>query len=819
MGKFPFKRPRIISKNFPEIDSHVDKVSKSLEGLVFSYSRHVDKTLQKKHLMLAVSSLALLVVLGSFISPKGKADSSIFYPETCLGGWINPRNAEGEPQTTSNGDASQFNDKNSAILPKNTNADIYCGNFTGEFDETTLPTKILVSLSLTKGDELYLETTIEGESFASSSQEILDTASTTEVSFTLVGSSTTSLLEASSSAATTSPTSSSTNPVLSVENIATTSLPVPVTQEAASAVGSVVEAVKDAILNLFESVQSVQSETDTVVIPPAPTEEPVPSEQPPQQSIEQPAPEPVPSEPTSLLESVLYSLFDNVVLKVWAQEEPPTVENAAEEPVIETPLQISEVAEEPITPTNVEVREVSIVESTTTLEIATSTAVEISSSTIATTTEVVSVESSSTPSATEDDENQFQNNFLEVFYTFDGSTWQSLGELNEISMKYRTFEIPVTASTSWTDMSNLQIKIESKKQLDDTPTVYLDGIKVEVLYETTLLHAHPDFDRDTILNDETVDGMRIVTIINNDNNQEEVWYMYLDVEEATSTLEALDVTEVTSTSTLALGSTTESTPVELSSTTQALSLDGATSSITRASSTLLSGTTTSMIKPIIPKNKWMRYEGIRPPNVSAKDFVIAIKTNDENPTPATPEVDVDEELPPDFALDIIKKIKGTFLNAIIVQLQKEGEEELWLYDVENNTQEKIDTGTSTSLSIDSPLGVKDGYVFWLSEDRSLVFAYNLATKEIKSQSVPPYDVSRGERGEVVFEGIPWKVILGVDSFMFFSEQTGEVFSDENSSVAEALRQKFKLDNKLDKEELSNLNLQVEVESVPSNEQE
>src|SRR4051812_19873156 len=114
MGKFPFKRPRIISKHFPELTPHVDRVTKSLEGLVFSYSEHVDKTLQKKHLMMAISSLALLVVLGSLISPKGIADSTIFYPHACLGGWINPKNAEGEPQTTSNEDESQFHGDNSA---------------------------------------------------------------------------------------------------------------------------------------------------------------------------------------------------------------------------------------------------------------------------------------------------------------------------------------------------------------------------------------------------------------------------------------------------------------------------------------------------------------------------------------------------------------------------------------------------------------------------------------------------------------------------------------------------------------------------------
>ncbi len=787
MGKFPFKRLRIISKNFPEIDSHVDRVSKSLEGLVFSYSRHVDRTLQKKHLMMAASSLTLLIVLGSFLSPTGKADSSIFYPKTCLGGWINTHNAEGEGQTTSNGDASQFTAKNSAILPKNTNADIYCGNFTGTFDETTKPTKILVSLSLTKGQDYLLETTIVGDSFASSSGEILDITSSTEVSFTLQASSTDVTKSGSTTLILASTTETS---LVQKEDIATTSLPIPVTEEAVSLVSGAINVVKDALINLFKNVQTNQTETDTVVIPIAP-EQVVPQQAPPQ-SEQAPV-------PTSFLETLLYNLAHNFVLTVFAQQE------------LVAPLEPQTVVDQTTeagTTTNSGTETTLIVVASSTAEASTSTLIEVSA--VATTTEIVA---SSTEKVAGED-NQFQNNFLEVFYTFDGTTWKSLGELNEISMKYRTFEIPVDASTSWNDMSQLQIKIESKKQLDDTPTIYLDSIKVDVIYERTLTSLHPDFSRDTILKDETIDGVRMVTIINNDNNQEELWYMYLDdkvaAEAATSTLSVASSTdEVGATSTLLVSSSTKNLLPKVSTSTEILS--NSTSTATGTLSFIDQATSTPNIKPIIPKNKWFKFEGVRQGSLSGKDFVQVIKKRDENPDSQDEKIKEDEM--PDFALDIIKRIKGTFLNAIVVQLQKGGEEELWLYDVENNTQEKIDTGTSTSLSVDSPLGVKGGYVFWLSEDRSLVFAYNIVTKEIKSQSVPSHNVSLGERGEVIFESIPWKVILGTDSFLFYSEATGEVFSDENGSVAEALRQKLKLDTLLNEEELSNLNLQVDASTV------
>ncbi|MBP6949235.1 MAG: hypothetical protein KBB50_04165, partial [Candidatus Pacebacteria bacterium] len=104
-----------------------------------------------------------------------------------------------------------------------------------------------------------------------------------------------------------------------------------------------------------------------------------------------------------------------------------------------------------------------------------------------------------------------------------------------------------------------------------------------------------------------------------------------------------------------------------------------------------------------------------------------------------------------------------------------------------------------------PFGMKDETVFWLSEDKTIVFSYNVITKVIDQKEIPPYDISLGERGVVFFDTIPWKVIVGSDQFSFFSEETGEVFSDDNLNVGEAFRIKEKLDTILKKEDLENLN--------------
>ena len=164
-------------------DSHNKNVAQSLESLVFSRTKAFKQSLTKKRLVIASSSLVVLIVLGTYFAPKGAAESAIFYPTSCLGGWMNPSLAQGQPETTSNDDVSQFNPDNSAVLAANTNADIYCGSFTGTFPEKTKPTKILISLSWAQaGNNAVVshqsDQNIVGESFASSSLDILDSSST-----------------------------------------------------------------------------------------------------------------------------------------------------------------------------------------------------------------------------------------------------------------------------------------------------------------------------------------------------------------------------------------------------------------------------------------------------------------------------------------------------------------------------------------------------------------------------------------------------------------------------------------------------------------
>ncbi len=810
MGKFPFKRPRIIAKKFPQVESSIERVTESLNTLVFSYQDQVDRALQKKHIMMGLSSLTLLIVLGSFISPKGKADSSIFYPDTCLGGWVNPSLAEGEPETTSNADASQFTEKNSAVLPRNTDAEMYCGNFKGTYNNETVPKKILVSLALTKGEDSLLEKEIVSDSFASSSGEILDTASTTDVSFTL--SSSTLLVASSTGTSTDDGLNTSTTSLATTTDQAavTPSLEATTTKtespESSSVIESVVDSVKDAISTLFGG-DSKEEQSQPVAVPVETV--PTPNESSPVEVSPEQAPAPAPSQipetaPTGMLLRLKNSFSQLFFERVFAEEVEGVISLPEETSEVDGPS--SESVPIIVATSTEDLSSVTVGTSTDTSS-STETLLQISSTTAATTTEETSSSSNATST---DDGNRFQNNFLEVLYTFDGVEWHTLGTLNEISMKYRTFEIPGSASTTWEDMTKLQIKIVSTHTLEDTPTLYLDGVKVEVFYETTVTHMHPDFARDTILKDEIIDGVRVVTIINSDTKQEEIWYMML---------EQVPVPQVPLSSS---ATTTATTTAETSTTT-----DFSTSS----SSEVVTSTTSSTSPPLVQQESvnllvktWKKFEPKSTPEVngdqtSLQDVVKEIKEKEEK-------IFIEEITSiPNFEKDTIKKMKGVFAESVIIQVEKRQEvmstsstltprTELWLFDIRTGVQEKIGQGTSSlmmSIADDTPLGVKGGYVFWLSSQKNILYAYSVAEKSLMMKDVPLFVAENGERASLYFEEIGWTVYISDQGFTFYSPATGEVFSDEDSRIVEDLRTEMNLDTLLTKDELSDLNLPVQEE--------
>jgi hypothetical protein len=77
------------------------------------------------------------------------------------------------------------------------------------------------------------------------------------------------------------------------------------------------------------------------------------------------------------------------------------------------------------------------------------------------------------------------NPTLEVLYTLDGVTWMSLGKVRAEDMSYNVFEIPVTSTSTWEDISNIQIKVASLLSTDKKPTIFIDGMALNVEYTKT----------------------------------------------------------------------------------------------------------------------------------------------------------------------------------------------------------------------------------------------------------------------------------------------------------------------------------------------
>lgn len=210
----------------------------------------------------SVPALILLLVFLNFRYVT-RAEMAVFYPESCLGGWSNPQNAQGAPDVSSNSDSSSFTPENSAVLG-NSMSQIYCGGFKGEIPPNTTPLKVNLKLSWTIKDKAEAEET----AVHASSTEAL--ASTTD-EITGTGTSTAQHAPA---------------PAISGENAATSSAESTDESETLKATSSVDSS----------SVSAPSPSPEPVPAPPAPATEPA-AESAPETTPVAPAPAPAASEP------------------------------------------------------------------------------------------------------------------------------------------------------------------------------------------------------------------------------------------------------------------------------------------------------------------------------------------------------------------------------------------------------------------------------------------------------------------------------------------------------------------------------------------
>ncbi len=95
---------------------------------------------------LSVIGIFAVIKIGlySFIAHAGVSN---LYATTCLGGWENTHLASGIPEAKTDDGTLVFTESNSARLSAGTLAQVYCGGFTGDILEKTIPKKILVNFS------------------------------------------------------------------------------------------------------------------------------------------------------------------------------------------------------------------------------------------------------------------------------------------------------------------------------------------------------------------------------------------------------------------------------------------------------------------------------------------------------------------------------------------------------------------------------------------------------------------------------------------------------------------------------------------------
>ena len=108
--------------------------------------------------------LVLALIYGSSFfhgSNQAQANVATFHPAHCLGGWKNVDNIAGQPEVRTDNDV-QYDDTNSASL-FNSNAQVFCGGFSGDIPYAAKHERVTLNFSWYIGDGPQLERVVEEE--------------------------------------------------------------------------------------------------------------------------------------------------------------------------------------------------------------------------------------------------------------------------------------------------------------------------------------------------------------------------------------------------------------------------------------------------------------------------------------------------------------------------------------------------------------------------------------------------------------------------------------------------------------------------------
>lgn len=417
----------------------------------------------------AIVTMVALIGSTLFLNNKVAADEVYLYPSTCLGGWKDAFKATSKPPLEKDAEAVEYTSQNSAILLPNDQADIFCGDFEGGIPEGTEPASVLLNVYLGAHEE-------ETESIlvASGTVDILQVLDSTSTESILTNS--TSSLDDVASSTDTSTVSTSTGALDS-------------NSETSPALDSNVEVPG----------QQIEEKQDTKV-PEEKKAEPVPTQETPSTSSEQPQ--------SSTFNKTLLDTFVSLVgVNAYAQEEsqPPVVqaevtstsENEAQPSAVpETPVQVEQqiatvvdvsveqhVETQSALSTNTEAIAQTQVYATTSEQLLTSSSTADQGLLSSSSTEAQGTSTPEEATSTALASSTPQNEVLEVSYTLDGNEWIVIGTLDSSALSFATFELKASSSLSWKNLKSMQVKVRALQSLDTRPVVYLAGIELKVVHQ------------------------------------------------------------------------------------------------------------------------------------------------------------------------------------------------------------------------------------------------------------------------------------------------------------------------------------------------
>lgn len=344
---------------------------------VFRFGKKAVSVGSKMILGLLTCAVLFIFFKATTRAPAAKADSSVYYPSFCLGGWRNPQNASG-PSDLPAGDtsASDFTTDNSAYLASDVSSQIFCGYFSVD-DQPTPPSKVTISFNWSDGvnqtppatqTQTQTQTQTTSPSIASSTQ----TTSSSSGGGSLSSSS--GLIIATSTGFIVSTSTPDTSTTSTTPATSTTS-----------------------------AVSTTSDDTDVSNPPAAPADAPSSdaSSSAPAASDESSSEEAPQSDASTSPTSFLYKVLDHFA-------------------------------------------------------------------------KVASADSSGfSPNA-----------FFQISYSTDGVNWITAGTVSETNFQNYSITVPIS---SWDDLKNLQIMIQTIPSVDQKPDVYLESIALNVSYGSSIL--------------------------------------------------------------------------------------------------------------------------------------------------------------------------------------------------------------------------------------------------------------------------------------------------------------------------------------------